>query len=74
MKKYEFSMSSGNSTTYAILTSPEFDNGIVRATQVAVLNGFTEDGKLAYRKCEEKEFIAGGGPYTLVEYTGVIEE
>ena len=72
MKKYEFSMYSGRSLINLILTEPKFENGTIRATQVARMN-FTESGTKTYQKCDEKEFIAGGGPYTLVEYTGVIE-
>ena len=60
MKKYEFSMHSGNSTKLAILINPEFDNGIVRAIKIGNFVGYDDNGKYVYQKCERQEFIAGG--------------
>ena len=75
MKKYEFSMSTGsNSSTHAILENIAFfKNGVLRATKIASVDGFAEDGSFIYKSCIHREFIAGGGPYTLEEYLGPIE-
>ncbi len=73
--KHEFKMALGNTTTYAILEDISFfgSRSFIRAKQVAEPIGFTEDGRIAYRKCKEKSFVAVG-PFILVEYTGKIEE
>lgn len=69
MKKYEFIMHFGNIKIYAIIANPIFENGIVRATQVGEISGFTGNQENIYVECEPKEFIAGGGPYYMVEYS-----
>lgn len=72
---YEFCGMAGTTTTFkAILKDPTVKDGVVSAIQVAELSDLSEGGKFSYRKCDEKSFVAGGGPFTLVEYTGVIEE
>ncbi len=69
MKFYEFSMTSGNTTTMAIVANPKFEGyGIMRATKVAYLDDISKDGKYSYHECDPVEFIAAGGPYTLEEY------
>ena len=75
MKKYEFHMStSGNSSINAILEDVTFfKNGVLRARKIASVDGFAEDGSFIYKSCIPREFIAGGGPYTLQEYLGPIE-
>ncbi len=75
MKMYEFYMSTaGNSSISAILEDIHiWENGVAKATKVAEAAGFNEDGSIIYRRCQPREFIAGGGPYTLQEYLGSIE-
>ncbi len=64
---YRFEMTTVRGTSYAIIKNPKFSNGVITATQVGELDGFADDGSLAFKKCDEREFIAGGGPYTLTE-------
>lgn len=72
MKKYKFTMHTGNTTTIAIVSDPIFDNGVVKARMVGECNGFNVNGGYAFKKCNPHEFIAGGGGYTLEEYNGEI--
>ena len=68
--RYLFSQSSGNTTTIAIVENPDIKAGTVYAIQVGEFTGWNDEGKAVYKACSPKNFIAGGGPWTLTEYTG----
>ena len=73
MKKYEFYMSTGNSSITAIIEDIKFfENGVLKATKVAKPVGYNKDGNLIYQRSEHKEFFAGG-PFVLEEWTGELE-
>lgn len=75
MKKYVFTMEAGNGITeIALVTRPEFESkGNVRMMKVGTFQRLNDEGHYLFKKCEEHEMIAGGGPYMLEEYNGTIE-
>lgn len=54
----------------AILKDVKITDGIVRGTQVGVFEGYNThgDGSPIYAPCDPREYIAGGGAFTLVEF------
>lgn len=67
--KFLFSQRSENATTLVIVENPKVKENTVYATQVGVFNGWNDEGKEIYKACSPVKFIAGGGPWTLTEYT-----
>ena len=69
--KYKFTMHSGDTTTLAIIENIKFEDGVLKATKVGEFDGFDLDtNEQVFKECLKREFIAGGGPYTLEEYFG----
>ena len=67
--KFLFVMHSGTHTMLAILEDVRIEDGTVSATQIGQFDGWADDRTERYVRCEPKQFIAGGGPWTLTEYT-----
>ena len=71
--RYLFSQSHGNSTTLVIVENPEVKEGTVYATKVGRFAGWNDANKKVYESCSPVEFIAGGGPWSMTEYTGQLQ-
>ena len=67
--RYLFSQQQGNSTTLVIVENPRVENGTVYATQVGVFAGWEDNCEYVYKSCAPVQFIAGGGPWSMTEYT-----
>lgn len=59
-KYFELQQATGTGTFIAIVTDPIVENGTIRATKVGNLNGFSEDLKYTFVKCESAEIIVIG--------------
>ena len=67
--RYIFSQQQGNSTRFAILEDPEVREGTVYATKVGEVAGLTTERKVVFEACTPVKVIAGGGPWSMEEYT-----
>ena len=67
--RYLFSQTHGHSTTLVIVENPEIKDGTVYATKVGVFAGWDEAREEVYEACTPVKFIAGGGPWSMTEYT-----
>ena len=67
--RYLFEQTSGNTTKLAIMKNPEIKDGTVFAKKVGEFAGWNGPGERVYQSCTPVQFIAGGGPWTLTEFT-----
>ena len=67
--RYLFSQTHGNSTTLVIVENPRVENGTVYATQVGAFAGWDDNHEYVFEACAPVQFIAGGGPWNMTEFT-----
>jgi hypothetical protein len=67
--RYLFSQTTVNSTTLVIVKDPTIQNGTVYATKIGEFAGWNNARERVYQSCTPVQFIAGGGPWTLTEFT-----
>ena len=66
---YLFVQSSSNSTLSVIIDNPRIENGTVYATQIGIFSGWNNKREEVYQACSPVDFIAGGGPWSMTEFT-----
>ena len=75
--KYLFKQTVGNqngtSTTLVILENPQIKDGTVYATKIGQFHGWNEAKEEVFSSCSPVRFIAGGGPWNMTEYTGILQ-
>ena len=67
--KFLFSQIVGGQRMPVIIESPEVKNGEVYATLIGKQSGYAWNGKEEFKACKPTKFIAGGSPWTMVEFT-----
>ena len=72
---YVFEQRSGDTVLKLLVTNPQTtDGGVLHATKIAQFNGFDNSCKPVFTTCEPCDFIAGGGPWTLTEFKGILKK
>ncbi len=68
---YKLTIATAEHSTYiAIIDLPEIKDGIVVGDLVGEFIGWDTQRNELFKSVEPKHFMAGGGPWTLVEFKG----
>ena len=71
--RYLFTQCHGSSTTLVIVEDPKVVDGTLYATKIGQFSGWNDEEEEVYKACSPVRFIAGGGPWTLEEYTSQLK-
>lgn len=71
---YKLSISTAEHSTFtAIIDLPEIKDGIVVGDLVGKFIGWDNQHNELFAKVEPAHFMAGGAPWTLIEYKGELQ-
>ena len=70
---YTLNLSASNGSFNALLKDIKIENGCVHGTAVGVFQGYDGNRKPIYKETEPHDYYAGGGPWVLCEFDGILE-
>lgn len=70
---YTLTLSTSNGSFNALLKNVKIENGCIHGTAIGLFLGYDENHKPIYKETNPQNYYAGGGPWVLCEFNGILE-